>query len=115
MRLSKVLSSLSTAALAGRRLHFGMNERRTTGGSMALSLGTVDRNSVAWSLARSQRLNAWIGPYRMPAARAPSRLVAKAASRAFAPEDERRSTTSTPRALTNVHHTGPPTELTGEP
>src|SRR3546814_14488235 len=65
MRLSKVLSSLSTAALAGRRLHFGMNERRTTGGSMALSLGTVDRNSVAWSLARSQRLNTWIGPYRM--------------------------------------------------
>src|SRR3546814_19450653 len=108
MRLSKVLSSLSTAALAGRRLHFGMNERRTTGGSMALSLGTVDRNSVAWSLARSQRLNTWIGQYRMPAARAPSRLVAKAASRAFAPEDERKEHKSPPWALTLIHTTNPP-------
>src|SRR3546814_18296143 len=61
MRLRKVLSSLNTAALAGRRLHFGMNERRTTGGSMALSLGTVDRKSGAWALARSQRLHTWKG------------------------------------------------------
>src|SRR3546814_11145086 len=107
MRLRKVLSSLSTAALAGRRLHFGMNERRTTGGSMALSIGTVDSNSVAWSLARSQRLNTWIGPYRMPAARAPSRLVAKAASRSFSPEDERMEAKPTPWALHIFHQTGP--------
>src|SRR3546814_18224139 len=74
---------------------------------MALSLGTVDRNSVAWSLARSQRLNTWIGPYRMPAARAPSRSAAKAACRAFAPEDERLWRKSRPWALTIFHRTGP--------